>query len=574
MNKLKSIFHKNKKDHAHTTHTNHHSMLHEHETRKKFEQLSLSDDNNNNNCCEREHTSLNDSDISSREDTPPPPPVQSNEQNQGGDDNESLACSSSSSLSSFNSEDEDQTAKTPVDIPMFTEQNELKGYQLIAKIGEGAFSKVFKGINLTTQEEVAVKVIKKQTLTMTQEDKHTKSTTKLEQVLKEVTLHKMITSLQCPNIVKFIEFKETSSFYYIIQELLTGGEIFNSIVKYTYFSEDLSRHVIKQLGNAVRALHSMGIVHRDIKPENLLFEPIEYIPNDKPRLRKSDDPMTKMDEGLFQPNIGGGGIGIVKLTDFGLSKQIYQTNTKTPCGTVGYTAPEVVKDEKYSMEVDMWGVGCVLYTMLCGFPPFYDDKIDTLTEKISRGEYTFLQPWWDEISVGAKTCVAKLLEVNPEKRYTIEQFMSDPWLNKFDSKIRVKSKIHERVKNNLQSNYQSVIDPSLLYSPAAVAMRDAFDVSNAVKRNQLGGVTTTNNPNKRKGLYSLDEEIKEEEEEEEPNVNDQYYIEDTNKFNNEINENGHNLFELNLKTSTIIQRRQKKQRMATSPLANTISITN
>jgi serine/threonine protein kinase len=70
----------------------------------------------------------------------------------------------------------------------------------------------------------------------------------------------------------------------------------------------------------------------------------------------------------------------------------------TPCGTVGYTAPEIVKDERYSKSVDMWALGCVLYTLLCGFPPFYDESIHTLTEKVANGTFTFLKPWWDEIS--------------------------------------------------------------------------------------------------------------------------------------------------------------------------------
>lgn len=70
----------------------------------------------------------------------------------------------------------------------------------------------------------------------------------------------------------------------------------------------------------------------------------------------------------------------------------------TPCGTVGYTAPEIVKDERYTTSVDMWALGCVLYTLECGFPPFYDESINVLTEKVAKGYYTFLAPWWDDIS--------------------------------------------------------------------------------------------------------------------------------------------------------------------------------
>ena len=100
----------------------------------------------------------------------------------------------------------------------------------------------------------------------------------------------------------------------------------------------------------------------------------------------------------------------------------------TPCGTVGYTAPEIVKDERYSKGVDMWALGCVLYTLLCGFPPFYDESIQVLTEKVARGQYTFLSPWWDDISKPAQDLVSHLLTVDPDKRYTIQQFLEHPWI--------------------------------------------------------------------------------------------------------------------------------------------------
>lgn len=100
----------------------------------------------------------------------------------------------------------------------------------------------------------------------------------------------------------------------------------------------------------------------------------------------------------------------------------------TPCGTVGYTAPEIVKDERYSKSVDMWAMGCVLYTLLCGFPPFYDESIQVLTEKVARGQYTFLSPWWDDISKSAQDLISHLLTVDPEKRFTIKEFLAHPWI--------------------------------------------------------------------------------------------------------------------------------------------------
>ena len=152
-----------------------------------------------------------------------------------------------------------------------------------------------------------------------------------------------------------------------------------------------------------------------------------FVPTKHPKPRGPDDE-DKADEGEFIPGVGAGGIGQIKIADFGLSKVVWDTQTMTPCGTVGYTAPEIVKDERYSKSVDMWALGCVLYTLLCGFPPFYDESIQVLTEKVARGQYTFLSPWWDDISKPAQDLVSHLLTVNPDKRYTIEEFLNHPWI--------------------------------------------------------------------------------------------------------------------------------------------------
>lgn len=166
---------------------------------------------------------------------------------------------------------------------------------------------------------------------------------------------------------------------------------------------------------------------RDIKPENILFERIPIVPSKNLPPRHPDDE-PKVDEGEFRPGVGGGGIGLVKIADFGLSKIIWDQSTMTPCGTVGYTAPEIVRDQRYSKSVDMWALGCVLYTILCGFPPFYDESIQLLTEKVARGYYTFLSPWWDSISLSVKDLISHLLCVDPNKRYTIDEFLNHPWV--------------------------------------------------------------------------------------------------------------------------------------------------
>jgi serine/threonine protein kinase len=232
----------------------------------------------------------------------------------------------------------------------------------------------------------------------------------------------------------------------------------------------------------------------DIKPENLLFYPAPFVPS-KNRKLKSTDEDDKEDEGEFVPGVGGGGIGVIKIADFGLSKVIWDSQTMTPCGTVGYTAPEIVKDERYSKSVDMWALGCVLYTLLCGFPPFYDESIQTLTEKVARGQYTFLSPWWDDISTSAKDLISHLLTVDPDRRYNIHQFLDHPWIrNTTEPTIPAAdappSAPLSAVRSNPQFAHLDDLTPGGgarridFRSPGAVNLREVFDVGYAVHRQE------------------------------------------------------------------------------------------
>ncbi|KAI7861347.1 kinase-like domain-containing protein [Spinellus fusiger] len=308
----------------------------------------------------------------------------------------------------------------------------LEEYTLIEKLGEGAFSNVFKAVVIKTHQTVAIKAVRKFELSQAQK----------ASVLKEAQIMR---TMSHPSIVKMHHFIETNEHYFLILENCEGGELFHRIVRMVYFSEDLSRHCIEQIASGIHYLHEeKGVVHRDIKPENILFDPIPLmyrLPEDTPPIPQFEGDDPKEDEGRYVPGVGGGGIGRVKIADFGLSKVVWDQQTMTPCGTVGYTAPEIVRDERYSKSVDIWALGCVLYTMLCGFPPFYDDNLEILTEKVARGQYTFLSPWWDTISDEAKDLVSHSLCVDPIKRYTIDQFMQHPWITSSldkDSKKTVK----------------------------------------------------------------------------------------------------------------------------------------
>ncbi|KAJ8659606.1 hypothetical protein O0I10_004585 [Lichtheimia ornata] len=337
-------------------------------------------------------------------------------------------------------------------------------YQLSDKLGDGAFSNVYKAMDRETQEWVAIKIVRKFELSPHQR----------ANVLKEVQIMR---TARHPTVVQLKSFMETKEHYYLVMEFCEGGELFHQIVRLTYFSEDLARHCIRQVAEGIRYLHEeRGVVHRDIKPENLLFEPIPHVPRvstPQPLYPGDED---KVDEGEFIEGVGAGTIGRVKIADFGLSKVVWDQQTKTPCGTVGYTAPEIVKDERYSKSVDMWALGCVLYTFLCGFPPFFDESIPVLTEKVARGQYTFLSPWWDPISEQAKDLVRNLLCIDPKQRYTIDQFLNHPWiLNK-----NVVTPAVERVQTPLLSPAPGT--PDFRRDVGLSSMKQVFDVSYAVHR--------------------------------------------------------------------------------------------
>lgn len=409
----------------------------------------------------------------------------------------------------------------------------LANYEMLDKMGEGAFSVVYKARHKISGRLVAIKVLRKYQM----------DTAQRQAVFKEVIIMRQLSHT---NVVQFLEFIEHESYFYIVQELIEGGEIFGAIVNYTYLSENLARHVIYQVAKATRYLHEeVGVVHRDIKPENILFQPINFVPSLNPisKLRRSDDPKAKKDEGEFFPGFGGGGIGTVKLADFGLSKQIWEHNTKTPCGTVGYTAPEIVRDERYSKEVDMWAIGCVLYTFLCGFPPFYDERIESLTEKVAKGEFTFLAPWWDEISDEAKYCVSRLLTVNPKNRYTIEEFLQDPWILKVHEG-HANSELAECAAKSTQLHQLSNYNRAAKFSPGALALREAFDISAAVHR--MGEESNLNKQGPRSSLALLEED-------EDGDCSDMPKPDQIPRDMNQLNG-----FALDLKGASILGRRKNK----------------
>ena len=185
----------------------------------------------------------------------------------------------------------------------------------------------------------------------------------------------------------------------LVLELVTGGELFDRIVAKGNYSEKDAATCMSQLCQALDYLHTKKIVHRDLKPENLLYA------------SPADD-------------------ANLKVADFGLARMLTAGDMmKTACGTPGYVAPEILKNKGYdSGAVDMWSAGVILYILLCGFPPFYEEELPALFDQILHARYDFPSPWWDNISADGKDLVKKLLELDVKKRLTAAQVLAHPWM--------------------------------------------------------------------------------------------------------------------------------------------------
>lgn len=170
-----------------------------------------------------------------------------------------------------------------------------------------------------------------------------------------------------------IEAYESGSAYFLIFELMVGGELFDMIVEKECYSEQEAAKAFRPIVDAIRYCHSKGIVHRDLKPENLLY------------LEENPD-------------------STIKVSDFGLARVLDSKSQlmSTVCGTPAYLAPEILKNEKYGPSCDCWSLGVILYVILCGYPPFGDEANDEMFQKIKNGEVSFPSPEWDEISDNGK----------------------------------------------------------------------------------------------------------------------------------------------------------------------------
>ncbi|XP_025031131.1 calcium/calmodulin-dependent protein kinase type 1G isoform X2 [Python bivittatus] len=226
-------------------------------------------------------------------------------------------------------------------------------------------------------------------------------------------------SIKHDNIVTLEDIYESTTHYYLVMQLVSGGELFDRILERGVYTEKDASIVIQQVLGAVHYLHENGIVHRDLKPENLLY------------LTPEEDSK-------------------IMITDFGLSKMEQNGIMSTACGTPGYVAPEVLEQKPYSKAVDCWSIGVITYILLCGYPPFYEETESKLFEKIKEGYFEFESPFWDDISESAKNFICRLLEKDPNKRFTCDKALRHPWI---DGNTALYCDIYPSVSVQIQKNF-------------------------------------------------------------------------------------------------------------------------
>uniref|UniRef100_A0A8C1LBQ6 calcium/calmodulin-dependent protein kinase n=1 Tax=Cyprinus carpio TaxID=7962 RepID=A0A8C1LBQ6_CYPCA len=265
-------------------------------------------------------------------------------------------------------------------------------YQLYEELGKGAFSVVRRCVKKSTGQEYAAKIINTKKLSARDHQK-------LEREARICRL------LKHPNIVRLHDSIAEEGFHYLVFDLVTGGELFEDIVAREFYSEADASHCINQILESVSHIHQHDIVHRDLKPENLLLA-------------------SKMKGAA------------VKLADFGLAIEVQgdQQAWFGFAGTPGYLSPEVLRKDPYGKPVDIWlpiyvsWPGVILYILLVGYPPFWDEDQHKLYQQIKAGAYDFPSPEWDTVTAEAKNLINQMLTINPAKRITADQALKHPWV--------------------------------------------------------------------------------------------------------------------------------------------------
>lgn len=283
-------------------------------------------------------------------------------------------------------------------------------YNLESKtLGEGTYGTVKVGAQKASGKKRAVKMMSKA---------HLKNLSRFRQ---EVAIMK---TMDHPNIIKLYETFEDARTMYLVMELCTGGELFDRIIEAGHFVERDAAVVMQHILRAIFYMHKVGTCHRDLKPENFLFF--------------SKDPIQN---------------NVLKLIDFGLATYCAEggKTLATKAGTPYYVAPEVLQG-KYDRSCDLWSCGVIMYTILCGYPPFHGKTDEEILRKVRHGKFVFDPKGWREISDDAKNLITNLLRMESAQpqRYTAEQALQHDWI-RYQAPHGKEVSLHDSLVANLKS---------------------------------------------------------------------------------------------------------------------------
>ncbi|CAH1250543.1 serine/threonine-protein kinase 33-like isoform X5 [Branchiostoma lanceolatum] len=291
-------------------------------------------------------------------------------------------------------------------------------YDFGPKLGQGSFGVVFEAVHKETGVRWAIKKVNK--------EKAGSSAVKLLE--REVAILKKVNH---PNLIHLEEVFETPRKMYLILELCESGELKDYFDKKGSFSEEETKHIIKNLASAIAYLHKNDTVHRDLKLENILVRPDES---------SKEESEEKAEQDLLN----------VKISDFGLSivkgRSGSDSMMQDVCGTPIYMAPEVLNNHDYSQQCDVWSIGVIMYMLLAGHPPFFAKEEEKLYDLIKKGELDFSEPVWEDISEDAKSILSSMLRVDPAHRLTASQILDHPWVTGLDGNSTQPTNVLELMK--------------------------------------------------------------------------------------------------------------------------------
>eukprot|EP00227_Mantoniella_beaufortii_P012733 CAMPEP_0197579814 /NCGR_PEP_ID=MMETSP1326-20131121/3728_1 /TAXON_ID=1155430 /ORGANISM="Genus nov. species nov., Strain RCC2288" /LENGTH=561 /DNA_ID=CAMNT_0043143377 /DNA_START=179 /DNA_END=1864 /DNA_ORIENTATION=+ len=264
----------------------------------------------------------------------------------------------------------------------------LTDFQFGKVLGTGGFAVVKEAKHLRTKETYAVKI-----MNVAKGDGDEEEGMTLEEIAEEIRL---TMSLSHEKIVKIYDFYQTKTHVYVIMELLRGGELLDAVMELGSYNEVDAATIMRQLFKGLESIHSKSISHRDLKLENLILA-------------------TKND------------LETLRIADFGLAKKMKTARSKlsAQCGSPAYVAPEVITGQQYTPAVDMWAAGVIMYALLCGELPFYDDDEQEMFRKIARAK---MHPLPAEVSREARDLLSKLLCVDKVQRLTAAEALEHKWV--------------------------------------------------------------------------------------------------------------------------------------------------